>query len=129
MSEDSTVYMTDMRTAEIRTFDTGATRSPMNDKLCYSRFMDSRVIKRYCEYLHKHRTQTDGQVREPDNWKHGIPTESYIDSMYRHFMDVWLFEQGYDAETTEDQETALCALMFNIQGLLFEMLKYKDCQP
>lgn len=126
MNEEQTVYMTAMRTAEIRTFDTGATRSPTNDKLAYSRFMDSRVIKRYCEYLHKHRTQTDGQVREPDNWKQGIPAESYVDSMYRHFMDVWLFEQGYYNDTLEDQETALCALMFNAQGLLFEILKDKE---
>lgn len=124
--EDNTVYMSDMRTANVRRFGTGATRSPLSDKLCYSRFMDARVIKRYCEYLHLHRTQTDGKVREPDNWKQGIPAESYIDSMFRHFMDVWLFEQGYYNDTVEDQETALCALMFNVQGLLFEILKTKE---
>lgn len=117
--------LTDMRTAEIREFETGATRSPMGDKLCYSRFMDSRVIKRYCEYLHKHRVQADGVVREPDNWKQGIPSESYMDSMFRHFMDVWLIEQGHYDSATEDIETALCALIFNAQGMLYETLQAK----
>lgn len=118
--------LTDMRTASIRTFDTGATRSPLSDKLFYSRFMDSLVIKRYCEYLQKHRVQTDGNVREPDNWKQGIPTDSYMGSMHRHFMDVWLHSQGHAREMSEDIETALCALLFNVQGMLFELLRGGD---
>lgn len=117
--------LTDMRTAEVRIFDGGATRSPLGDKLCYSRFMDARVVKRYCEYLHKHRVQADGNVREPDNWKNGIPQASYMDSMHRHFMDVWLHNQGHTSEMAEDIETALCALIFNAQGMLFEVMKGK----
>lgn len=107
----------------VRTFETGATRSPLGSKLQYSKFMDSRVIKRYCEYLNHHRVQTDGKVREPDNWKSGIPVTSYVDSMQRHYMDIWLWHQEYTVEMSEDIETALCALLFNVQGLLFEVLR------
>ena len=109
-----------------RIFVTGATRSPLNDKLCYAGFMDARVIKRYAEYMHRHREQTDGNLRDPDNWKKGIPIDSYMDSMYRHFMDVWLWHQGYLDEATEEIEEALVALMFNVQGMLFEILKKED---
>lgn len=110
----------------IRTFDTGATRSPLGNKLAYSRFFDARVLKRYAEYMHEHRKQTDGELRDPDNWKNGIPQDSYVDSMYRHFMDVWLWSQGYFGEMTEEIETALCALMFNVHGLLFEVMRDSD---
>ena len=114
-----------MSNTPARMFDTGATRSPLGDKLCYADFMDSRVIKRYCEYLHKHRVQTDGIVREPDNWKKGIDKTSYVDSMFRHFMDVWHWHLGHQDEMSEDIQTALCALMFNTHGLMFEILKEK----
>lgn len=107
----------------IRIFDTGATRSPQAEKLCYDRFLSPLVLKRYAEYMHQHRTQTDGTLREPDNWQKGIPQASYMDSMARHEMDVWLHQSGFPGEATEDIETALCGLMFNAMGMLFEVLR------
>jgi hypothetical protein len=126
MSEDTIVYMSEMRTAEVRTFDSGATRSPIADKLEYARFFDSRVLKRRAEYMHKHRKQSDGQIREPDNWKRGIPLGSYHDSLTRHIKDIDLHMQGYDSEAEEDFETAVVAAMFNLEGMLFEILKFRD---
>jgi hypothetical protein len=116
----------DMRTAKIRTFDTGATRSPMADKLCYSGFFSPKVMKRVAEYMHLHRKQADGNIREADNWKKGIPVASYLDSMTRHFMDVWMHLDGCGELATEDLQTALCGLFFNTQGMLFEELGGKD---
>lgn len=116
-------HLTEIRTAEVRTFDTGATRSPLGDKLCYSRFFDPRVLKLRAEYMHRHRTQTDGKLREPDNWKRGIDQASYVDSLMRHFMDVWLWAAGYQDEMTEDIKTAIIACMFNLEGLLHEIMK------
>ena len=115
----------------VRIFDTGATRSPQAEKLCYDRFLSPLVLKRYAEYMHEHRKQSDGTLREPDNWQKGIPQASYMDSMARHEMDVWLHQSGFSCEATEDLETALCGLMFNVMGMLFEVLqaeRSKKCE-
>lgn len=106
----------------VRTFDSGATRSPLGEKLEYHRFLDSRVLKRWCEYLQKHRVQSDGNLREPDNWKKGITMEAYISSMMRHMMDIWLWHDGYDSEMNEKLDDSLCAILFNAHGLLYELL-------
>ena len=115
----------------VRIFDTGATRSPQAEKLCYDRFLSPLVLKRFAEYMHEHRKQSDGLMREPDNWQRGIPQASYMDSMARHEMDVWLHQSGFPREATEDLETALCGLMFNAMGMLFEVLqaeRSKKCE-
>ena len=114
-----------MKKPEIREFETGATRSPIADKFCYDRFFSPLVLHRFAQYMHQHRTQSDGTIREPDNWQKGIPMESYMDSLKRHEMDVWLHQSGFGSIATEDIETALCGLFFNVQGMLFEILKAK----
>ena len=89
------------------------------------------MLKRFAEYMHGHRKQTDGTLREPDNWQKGIPQASYMDSMARHEMDVWLHQSGFPGEATEDIETAVCGLMFNAMGMLFEVLqaeRSKKCE-
>jgi hypothetical protein len=111
----------------IRTFDSGATRSPMKDKLEYEGFLSPLVIRRFAEYMHKHRKQEDGKLRDADNWQKGMPLDSYIDSGWRHFMDWWLSHRGYNQSTHSSSrvEEALCALMFNVMGYLHELLKEK----
>ena len=98
---------------EVREFQTGATRSPLSDKLQYEGFISPIVLKRYAEYMHKHRTQNDDTTRDADNWQKGIPSESALDSMLRHVMDVWLDERGYSGETSETVLDSLCAIIFN----------------
>lgn len=105
----------------MRTFDTGATRDDDKDKLDYEGFLSPLVLIRFAEYMHKHRTQTDGGLRASDNWQRGIPMEQYMKSMWRHFMDLW-FSHRFDASIV-DEEESLCALMFNIMGYLHETLK------
>jgi hypothetical protein len=61
-----------------------------------------------------------------DNWKKGITKDAYIDSAYRHLLDVWMQHEGYKGEDT--LENSLCALLFNIQGYLYEVLKEKNEQ-
>jgi len=112
--------------ANLRTFESGATRSPIDGKLSYEGFLSPPVIKRYAEYMHLHRHQSDGQVRSADNWQKGMPLESYMDSGWRHFMDWWLHHREYSSLSSESLEEALCALMFNTMGYLHEVLKEKN---
>jgi hypothetical protein len=116
-----------MHKAEMRTFETGATRNVDLDKLDYEGFLSPLALERYAQYLHKHRFQADGKVRDSDNWQKGIPYNVYMKSLWRHFMDLWKLHRGFRAE--EDIETALCAIMFNAQGYLHEYLKNRITQP
>ncbi|RLG10713.1 hypothetical protein DRN73_07140 [Candidatus Pacearchaeota archaeon] len=108
----------------MRTFKSGATRDDDESKNDYEGFLSPIVIKRYADYMTKHRVQADGKLRKSDNWQKGIPKDAYIKSGYRHFMDWWLEHRGY--KSREGLEDALCALLFNVQGYLFEVLKEKE---
>jgi len=106
----------------MRTFDTGATRSPLADKPQYEGYLHPLVIKRFGEYMLKHQTQADGQRRAADNWQKGIPPDSLMDSAWRHLLDVWLHHRGHPEEAAEPLEEALCAVMFNMMALLLHSL-------
>jgi hypothetical protein len=102
----------------VRTFDTGATRSPLGDKLQYEGYLNPLVLKTFAEYMRRHQTQSDGKQRAADNWQQGIPRASLMDSMMRHYMDVWLYHRGYEEEMSEDIIESLCALIFNAMAYL-----------
>lgn len=109
----------------IRTFDTGATRDTDQGKLEYRRFLSMPAVKRYCEYMREHRKQSDGQLRDPDNWKKGIPLNVYADSLYRHvqeFAQQLELPSGAVHELAAVEET-LCAIIFNAMGYLHELRK------
>jgi len=106
---------------EIREFDTGATRDTNEDKLDFEGFISVLVTYRFAEYMHIHRKQSDGNLRDSDNWQKGIPKNVYMKSMWRHFVDLWLEHRGY--ESRDGIEEALCALKFNVDGYLHEILK------
>lgn len=105
----------------MREFDTGATRDSDDGKLDYRGFLSPKALKTFAEYMHKHRIQANGELRSGSNWKKGIPTDAYMESMWRHFFDVWdLYDDG---DTGPDFIEALCALFFNVQGMLHEAPK------
>lgn len=110
---------------KIRTFDTGATRDTDTNKPDFRGFFSVLAARRFAEYMNQHRVQSDGSIRNSDNWKQGIPNLVYVSSMYRHFMDVleWFESARFDYATKVDLETSLCALLFNVQGLLHEVVK------
>jgi len=47
--------------------NTGATRDVDNDKYDYEGFLSPIVLHRYAQYMHKHRLQSDGELRDSDN--------------------------------------------------------------
>jgi len=106
---------------KIREFATGATRDTDQNKPDYEGFISPLVLKRFGEYMNKHRLQPDGKLRDSDNWQKGIPKQEYVKSAFRHFIDWWLENRGY--ESRDGVEDALCALLFNVQGYLHETLR------
>lgn len=112
---------------QIRTFETGATRDVTRGKLDYVKALSPIVLRRYVQYLDKHRLQSDGSYRDFNNWKKGIPQETYRSSNGRHFIDDWLLSEGYATEDNHgpitDIEDVICAKIFNDMGRLHEILK------
>ena len=108
----------------IRQFETGATRDTDEGKLHIVGYYSPLVVKRFSEYMLKHEIQSDGNAREPGNWKKGISKDAYLDSLIRHVLDLWL-EHEIGGGSREGVEEALCGVIFNVQGYLHEVLKEK----
>jgi len=121
--------LTDMRTALIRKFESGATRSSAAGKPEYAGYLSPRVIEAFGRYMFEHQLQADGTVRDCRNWQKGIPLESYMQSMFRHFMEVWLHYEAFrgDSEHIRQNEqeiiASLMALLFNVQGMSHEIMR------
>jgi len=110
-----------MPTAKVRTFKTGATRDTDKGKNDYEGYLSPKALKRFGDYMTENRVQSDGKVRDSDNWQKGIPQEQYIKSLLRHVIELWdLHRDGLFGKPLED---ALCGIIFNAQGYLHEELK------
>jgi hypothetical protein len=107
-----------------RVFATGASRNSDEGKLDFEGFLSPTVLKAYAEYMHQNRFLEDGSMRDSDNWQKGIPKQAYMKSMWRHFFDTWSRHRGIN--TPESQVQNLCGLMFNVAGMLHEVLKDMD---
>ena len=110
----------------VRTFTSGATRDTDTRKPDYEGFVSPLVIREFGRYMHEHRVQPDGSLRDSDNWQKGIPLDAYMKSLWRHFHDLWMLHRGFDVVDFDgnevDIEDALCACLFNVQGYLHETL-------
>ena|SRR5271157_1683252 len=104
-----------------RYFDTGAYRDIDDNKPDYEGFMSPIVIKVYGEYMAKHRKQSDGKLRDSDNWQKGMPKDTFMKSGWRHFFDWWLEHRGFKSRDGIDD--ALCGTIFNAMGYLYEIHK------
>lgn len=115
--------------AGIRKFETGATRDTESNKIDYEGFLSPGVLERYGQYMGRHRVQSDGTLRDSDNWQRGIPIEVYRKSLVRHLFQAWGVWRGNqindDRGEAVDSEEALCGIMFNTMGMLHEILKQK----
>lgn len=108
----------------MRRFDSGATRDSNENKYDYEGFISPIVLEAYGKYMHKHRKQADGKLRDSDNWQKGIPQDAYIKSAFRHFVDWW--KEHRKIKSQDGIEEAICALLFNAMGYLYEVLKNKN---
>jgi len=94
----------------------------------YEGFFSPSVLKRRAQFMHKHRLQSDGLMRGPDNWQKGMDLESYADSAIRHLVEFWLAHRGHPVTPAsprdpQDIQEVICAAMFNLEGYLHETLK------
>lgn len=106
----------------MRHFNTGATRDSDEAKNDYEGFFSPIVIEAFGDYMTVHRKQADGKLRDSDNWQKGIPQDAYMKSLWRHFLDLWKLHRGYKSGKITKTE-ACCAILFNVQGYLYEELK------
>jgi hypothetical protein len=126
-------------------FPGGAYRDTAISKNDYEAFLSPLVLLAFGNYMTKHRHQSDGVIRDSDNWQLGIDLPTYMKSMWRHFLDVWALHRGYlvykdrtgGGEVTHilanpgdavpewesvTMEEAICGLLFNVNGYTHEYL-------
>jgi hypothetical protein len=113
----------------IRTFSSGATRDTDEGKLDFEGFFSPLALVEYAKYMHKHRLQPDGELRDSDNWQKGIPEKELVKSLIRHVMDVWLLYRDYKGVATQDKKEAICGVIFNAMALLHEQAKKQSNPP
>lgn len=125
MAADETVdeYVERLHTSDIRRYETGATRDSAEGKPSYASYLSPLVVRSYGEYMLQHETQSNGERREPGNWKRGMSKRDYLESLFRHFHDLWLIDEGYGEKARESVEEALNGIIFNASGYLHELLK------
>ncbi len=115
----------------MRVFASGATRDTDDLKNDYEAFLSPLVLEAYGDYMTAHCVQADGTVRDGDNWQKGIPKGAYMKSLLRHVLVVWKLWRGWPVRAESVGGTlqavtlkaALCACLFNVMGLLHELLR------
>lgn len=119
--------LTPKEIAAIRTFETGATRDTDTNKHDYEGFLSPLFIELFGEYMTKHRIQSDGTIRDSDNWQKGIPLTQYMKSLWRHFFQLWKIHRGYRVKDEKGKDVpiqdALCGIAFNVMGYAHEWAK------
>jgi hypothetical protein len=110
----------------LRAFSTGSTRDTAEGKLDPEGFTSPVVMKQFYKYMNMNRLQSDGKLRDSDNWQKGIPSEAYMKSLKRHVDELWLNHRGY--MTDAGKIASLCGIMFNAMGYLHEHLKGNHIQ-
>ena len=115
-------------TQPIRTFSTGATRNADTNKYDFEGFLSPLALRAFGAYMHEHRHQKDGTLRDSDNWQRGITAEVYLKSGLRHTFDWWSLHRGYSVTNPDTgkpvaMEETLCAVIFNAMGRLHELKK------
>ena len=102
----------------IRKFKSGSTRDTDKNKHDIEAFINPLVMDRYYAYMNQHRRQSDGKLREGDNWQKGFGKDVCAKSLMRHVHDFHLAHRGYKSQQEIDQ--SLCAIIFNAMAYILE---------
>jgi hypothetical protein len=113
--------------SKIRKFKSGATRDTDEGKNDYEGFLSPLVIQKFGNYMNKHRKQSDGSLRDSDNWQKGFGDKHFdvcIKSLFRHFHDLWMEHRGYKSRETIDD--AICGIMFNVMAYYHKLITNRE---
>ena len=108
---------------KVRKFKSGATRDTNEGKSDYEGFLSPLVLEAYGKYMHKHRHQSDGSLRDSDNWQKGFGIYHYavcMKSLWRHFLDLWFEHRGLKSRECIDD--AINGIMFNVLAYYHKLL-------
>ena len=73
--------------------------------------------------MHKHRKQSDGSLRDSDNWQNGFGENHLtvcMKSLWRHFLDLWMEHRGYKSRDGIDD--SICGILFNVMAYYYKIL-------
>lgn len=98
---------------EVRKFESGAIRDKDDTKEDYCETISWTALKRHAKFM------TAMKVKYGSgNFKKGIPIESYEQSLIRHVQKY--MENKYEEGIVERDVDHLCAMIFNICGIIHE---------
>ncbi len=98
-----------------RYFEGGAYRDDDDYKMDPEGFLSPLVVEAFSEYMHEHRRQSDGHMRDSDNWQKGMPEDVCMKSAWRHFLDLWKEHRHY--QSREGFDAAMGGLLFNLMAI------------
>jgi len=100
----------------MRTFPSGSIRDSEDGKEDYIETLSWIALKRYAQYMTKKKSKYGS-----GNFKKGIPIESYERSLVRHLQKY--LANKYEGASEEPEEDHCSAMIFNIQGIMYEERK------
>lgn len=114
---------------EIRKFSTGATRDTDNGKIDPEAFLDPLALAEYFEFMHRHRVQKDGGLRDGDNWQNGFTRKAIMKSLWRHAFDLWLMHREHAPVSKDCLELYTLygrekAMVESLNGVVFNAFAY-----
>jgi len=116
-----------MANKKIRAFSTGGTRDTDEGKNDYEGFLSPLVIKAFGDYMNMHRIQSDGSLRDSDNWQKFFG-EKHLDicmkSLWRHFLDLWCLHRK--VKSREGIDEAICGILFNTMAYYHKILTDRE---
>jgi hypothetical protein len=109
----------------MRSFDTGATRDTAEGKLDFEGFVHPLFLEQFAKYMNMHRLQSDGTLRDSDNWQKGIPQDICMKSLFRHFFEMWKLHRNgiYNREQYRDFMAGAMGIIFNVQAYVLQDLQ------
>jgi hypothetical protein len=101
---------------KVTKFATGAIRDTQDGKEDYVETLSWVALKRYAQYMTPKKKKYGA-----GNFKKGIPIENYEQSLVRHVQKY--LANKYEGQQDEVGEDHLSAILFNVQGIMFEERK------
>lgn len=107
------IVMNRAKSKKITKFKTGAIRDSQEGKEDYIETISWTAMKRYADFM----TSKKSKYGE-GNFKKGIPIDSYEKSLVRHIQKY--LANKYEGGNLEKEEDHLCAMLFNVFGIIHE---------